>query len=228
MEDTLELHHGYDQLECFRVRRVTPQSLADRDMAADLQVLYWLERITRSLEAMPGAERFRAQVMRRIRRRSQIFLSYLAVAAVCFFWISMQPSPAASLHGIIMDAERLGLVEHREARIEMRDFLLGAERLFVALRDVELVCDSGAVDVQPETLMAKELLLQQKQFSVYMDGLDTLMVRDFFQHMEMILVDLNSLDPCAEPAEIEAINAHVNSHRILTKLRLMAQEIEVS
>lgn len=217
----------FDRLEALRHDGADPAGLEDRELAADLRAVYWLEHQAGFFRQFEPPS-MRTHIMHRLRRRTRIWWSGLAAAAAAIaaiMWIQPQPEPQETLFIAQDMLDNAMAADDREA---MLTYLRKTEKLFTSLREPTSECASDLLDVEPEKELAKDLLVQQKLFAPQMEQLEYLQVRGFFHHLELILVDLNSLDRCTNPTEIEMINSHIEENRILTKLRLIAQEIQVS
>jgi len=219
---------AYDELESLLQQGKQPIDVARADQAADLAVLHMLESHARSQEQqIPNPETFRQGVMKRV-RPDRYWWGYLVAAAVLLFaaYINFQPTHPRSEW--IIDREMLEQVMETEAREAMYDYLMTSEKLLISLRQPDLSCTKDQVNVVTETELAKDLLIRQKYFTTQLNSLEYFELRDFFSELEMILVDLNTLDRCTDLMEVESIKDHINETHILTKLRLIAQEIHIS
>ena len=231
MSDDFELIRRFDELEKLTEGGVDPASLADKELAEALEMVGLLRQDAAAMPAMPRTVEFRKQVMGQVakRRRRMPWPGFLAVAAALvagFFWMG-RPQPADP-GDLMIDPSLLARAEKREAEDDMLAYLETTEQLLVAIRDYEVTCSEGDMNVAVEKELARELLLKQKLFTAQTNRPEYYQARHLFQQLETILVDVNSLDPCTDPFEIDFINEHVTQQRILSKLRLVAQDLKIS
>ncbi len=129
---------------------------------------------------------------------------------------------------ITFDHDMLKQAIGADERSEMLQYLSGTERLILALREPELACTPEKVDLASEKKLASHLLLQQKMFASQMDQFEYMHVRDIFRQLETILIEFNTFDGCSDQLEIQSLSDHIIEKKILTKLRLMTHEIQLS
>ncbi len=207
---------------------VDPDSVDDVKTANALVVMRALADEAEGA-SMPRAVEFRKVVTRRVRasRRPQWGAIGMAVAAVLIagFLFFERPAPLSSAP-IMIDEAMLDTAFKRETRAAMVDYLDDAKRLLVAMRDFEMACTENTKDILAEKTLARELLLQQKMFTPYINRPEYFQARQLFSDLERILVDVNNLDRCTDTMDVELINDHINQNRIIGKIRLIAKEIE--
>ncbi|MCB1044272.1 MAG: hypothetical protein KDC35_15125 [Acidobacteria bacterium] len=229
------LEKQYDQLEAMRAAGLKPEQCDDPELAKDLQFLYWMAQLATERQIREPGPLFTKNVMGKVKRKGPVWPWLSAVAAallVAFFLFRSEPQQAERTEELAsriqIDQKTLKRAIEADSRSEMLAYLAGTEQLLLALREPELACSADKVDLAIEKEMAKELLLQQKIFASEMQTAEYSHIRGVFRQLEMILVDLNTLDGCSDMLEIQSLSEHIQQKNILTKLRLMAQEIQVS
>ena len=228
-EDMFGLAKAYEQLEDLVDSGVAPDEVTDRELAAHLQVVHQLQAEAGSSD-MPRPMEFRNQVIGRIRNRpARHRWFYLAAAAAAILGLIFSPlGQNQDEPRIVFDKNALARVEDNRLQDEMVSYLEHTERLLVFMRDHELSCSEETRDMAPEKELAKSLLYKQQHFAPDMSLPQYVQARDLFAQLENILVDVNSLDACTDPTEIEFINDQISKKRILSKLGLIAQDIRLS
>lgn len=238
---TQDFERKYEQLDELDHHQTPVGDVEDRELAAHLEVVQYLRRAAESARhANPAGPLFTRQVLGRVRRRTSWLRWSLSVAALLLMAIALKvylgpadPSTqvqaaSAKPAAIQFDHQLLQQAIDADARDDMVAYLVGTEKLILSLREPDLVCTQEKVNLAPEKDLAKQLLMQQKRFQTQMGGVDYMHVRDFFGQVEMVLVDLNSLDGCSDLGEIHSLTEIIEEKHILSKLRLMVQEIQVS
>lgn len=228
-EDMFSLSKAYEQLADM-VDKGEPASSNDSETAAHLEVVRLLTADAASPADMPRSVEFRRQVVDRIRRRPGRYrFFYLAAAAVILLGLLIRApwQPAADAK-ILIDGQALARSEEKHLQNDMVAYLENTERLLVFMRDNELSCSEETRDIAPEKELAKSLLYQQQHFAPEMDQPQFVQARELFAQLEHILVDVNNLDACTDPNEVDFINTQISKKRILSKLRLIAQDIRLS
>jgi predicted nucleic acid-binding protein len=179
---------------------------------------------------MPRSIEFRKQILARIRKRpGRHRLFYLAAAAAVLLGLLIGLPWQQQADGkILFDKSVMARAEENHVQSEMVAYLENTERLLVFIRDNELACSEESRDMAPEKQLAKSLLYQQQHFAPEMGLPRYVQARELFAQLENILVDVNNLDNCTDPNEIEFINNQISKKRILSKLRLIAQDIRLS
>lgn len=221
---------AYDQLEALIRDGVEPSSVEDRDIAEMLEVVHMLESHP-SERSVPHPEVFHRDVMQQVRgiRRRPWYMTGMAVAAAVLVVLFLPSAPPQNNQPTIMiEDEILDRAFAEQTRVDMLKYLKSTEHLLLAMRDFETSCRDDQTDLQPEKRIAKELLLKQKFLQASIDQPEFYQARQLFQQLEGILVDVNLLDNCTDPNDVEFINQHIERNRILGKLRLVAQEIQIS
>jgi hypothetical protein len=230
MNQPFEDAKRYDQLEALAAAGVDPDSPEVGDLADELRVVQLLSSGEQPLN-MPREVEFRKLITRRIQTRRRVWhqaayaLAAVVLIGLTTLWISR---PAADANKIVVDAEMLALAGRNHTEQEVLEYLDRSERLLLSIRDYHVSCAEDQTDISPEKQLAQDLLLKQKRFASRMNQPKYFQVRGLFNQLESILVDLNGLDPCTDPSDMEFLNEHINENRILSKIRLIAREIEVS
>lgn len=222
----------FDILESWMESDVESKSIDDREMADILEICKALQKSADSF-SMPDSNRFRAHLMKKVRpgRLKKILGTGLALAAAVLLAILLQPNvktPAPDGPQIVLDE---GLLKHaiqNQAKQSMLAYLQDTEHLLLAMRDFDVHCSDDQLDLKAEKQRAQHLLMQQKLFSTQMSHPQYLQAKQLFEQLERILVDVNSMEVCSDQTEVDFINRHINDNRILSKLRLVAQEFQVS
>jgi len=127
-----------------------------------------------------------------------------------------------------VDNQQASLALDTLNRDDMVAYLTNTEHLLMSIRDSDMVCTEKGADMALERNLARNLLLKQKRFTNTLNDARYNQARKLFASLESILVDVRNLDPCTDPMDLELINDHISSKRILGKLRLIAQEIQMS
>ena len=235
MNDQFRMIQEYDRLEQYDQTDADLDSLEDRELAQDLAVIRLLREDAARLPSISQPEKFSKKVVDRIgaqqqkRARTVWWSTGLALAAtlvIGFFLFS--PEPGAESPTLMIDPEMLDLVMKHEDRSAMLSYLEETEKLLVSIRDFEVTCADNQMNITSEKELARSLLLKQKHFSPLMNRPEYFQARQLFGQLENILVGLNTMDLCTDLDEMDLINQQVNKKRILSKLRLVAQEIQLS
>ncbi len=220
----------YDELEKLLEAKASPENVEDRELAESLQVVHLLSQ-QHVESAMPRGVEFRKSVIRKIERRSrswwQVGITLAAALIVGIIWFK-PGQDGKNPAGIMMDGEMLEQAFANDARSAMVEYLEGTEKLLVSIRDFDAVCAEDQMNVTQEKEMALRLLTKQREFVAHMNEPQYYQARNLFNQLEKILVDVNSLDLCTDPLEVDLINESIHKKRILRKLRHVAQEIQVS
>lgn len=222
---------AYEKLEELLATGTKSQDVQDAEMAQQLAVIEAL-MANEPPASMPRPVEFRKGIVRRIQKqgRRNWWLRVSAVAAALLLgliWLAAPKGPEAE--PIMISDQALDQMARNDTRDDMLAYLENTEKLLVSIRDFEVTCARDQMNIAPEKEMARSLLLQQKLFAsrvVYQPQF--FRARQLLDDLERILVDVNSLDPCTDPMDVDLINEHVNETRILSKLRLIAQEFRVS
>lgn len=233
---TQDLHRDaerFDQLEQWLTQGKTPTDISDPEMAELLQISQMLSE-EKPLIEIPRPKDFHHQLFSKLsKRRFPRYLVGALAAAACLFlaFLFMQKqTPVEGPDGpqIVLDENLLRHALQKQTTQSMLDYLNDTEHLLLAMRDFDVHCSEDQLDLAAEKERAQDLLLKQKLFSTQMNRPQYLHARQLFDQLERILVDLNSMELCTDSGEIDFINQHVNKNRILSKLRLVAQEFQVS
>lgn len=229
MEREAQFAREFDRMESLRAAGAERGSIDDSEMADYLEIVNWLEAEAEAAP-MPRGLYFTRALIRRLNHRKRIWwgggLALAASILIAFLLIGVPESQPA--HALVIDSQLLDRALMNQTKDEMVEYLQTTERLLLAMRDYEVACSEDRMDVAPEKDLAKNLLLRQKHFSPLMNQPEFFQARHLFSQLERILVDLNSMESCTDPGEIDFINKHISKNRILSKLRLVAQEIQVS
>lgn len=161
-------------------------------------------------------------------QRVRTYLPPLLLAAALLLAFLLPQLRSTTSSPILLDESILQQLADDEARRALHEHLTRTEMLLVDLRETPERCGADKVAISAEKELVRGLLLHHKQFAPQLDSLEFLQIRDFFQQLEIILVELNTLQRCSDLQEIQDLNQHIQEQRILTKLRLFAQEISVS
>ena len=233
-EQEIKFAEAYDRLEALHQSGTPPEEVKDAEMADFLRVVDLLDLEGQKAQAMPNAPEFTATVIERVKpRHFYRWTAGLAVAAaflVAFLLIKpiQEAPPPEEQHTMVIDPGLLEQASRKQMREAMVEYMQNTERLLVAMRDYEIACSEQQADMTPEKILASQLLRKQKHFSPDMNLPEFIQARDLFVQLESILVNVNSLDSCSDPMEVDFINKAINSKRIIGKLRLMVQEFQVS
>lgn len=222
----------FDKLEALLAQGAQPDQVKDPEIAQVLMVAQRLSNHQPEVE-LPPPDALRKSLLKKIRKRRfpHLLATGLGLAACVFFALLLMPKqqPAApDGPQIVLDEDLLQHAIQNQARHTMLAYLQDTEHLLLAMRDFDVHCSNQQLDLVAEKKRAQDLLLQQKLFSTQMNRPQYLHARQLFDQLERILVDVNSMEPCTDPTEIDFINRHINENRILSKLRLVAQEFQVS
>jgi len=228
-EYRFSLASAYEQLAAM-VDKGETASAADPETAAHLEVVRLLTADAASPADMPRSVEFRRQVLERLRRRPGRYrFFYLAAAAAILLGLFVRGPWQQQVDAkILIDGPALARSEEKHLQNDMVAYLENTERLLVFMRDNELSCSEETRDIAPEKELAKALLYQQQHFAPEMTQPQFVQARELFSQLEHILVDVNNLDACTDPDEIDFINTQISKKRILSKLRLIAQDIRLS
>jgi hypothetical protein len=222
---------AYERLEELTASGIPHEDVEDHETAQQLTVIQLLEE-NAPRPAMPRSVEFRKTVVRRVQRqrRDRAWMRFGLLAAVIlagFIWLS-RSGDGPEIPMMISD-QALAQADRNAAREDMLTYLEKTEKLLVSMRDFEVSCAREQMNISLEQEMARNLLLKQKLFAprvVYQP--EFFRARQLLDDLERILVDVNGLDPCTDPMDVDLINEHVYETRLLNKLRIIAQEIRVS
>ena len=226
----------FDRLESFLEQKVKPSREAAGDLAGELGVLQLLMQDAAQEVPMPRQQAFKDDIMGQIKppQRKKWWLgSGLAVAVaaaliMAFLPTEPQVSGPASRGVIEVDPALLAQVETLDNREAMVTYLEQAEVLLTSIREMEANCSEDQTDLALEKNLVKTMLMRQKTFSGQMNTPRFYQARDLFAQLETILVDLNGLDTCTDTMDLEFLNEHISKNRILSKVRMVAQDIQLS
>ena len=230
-EERDPLAQAFDQLEALHQSGADPGSVQDPETAANLEMLAILESLESAEPAMPAPVEFRKGVLSKIKRRRKLAWEGVFAIAAAFLigaFVFFPEKDAVTQPGLMMDQDLLSASIDNQTRQAMVNYLESSERLLLAIRDHEVACSENQADIAPEKELAKQLLMRQKLFSPQMSDPNYYQAKQLFSQLERILVDVNTMDPCTDPFEMELINEHINTNRILSKLRLVTQNIQLS
>jgi len=224
-ENQFELIKNYDRLEAL----CSGEASADQapDLAGELEVVQLLMDDNLA-EVMPRPVEFQHMLVRRIRQRPgkkwwHGGVALLAAAVAVFFLV-----PRSVSNEIQVDGQALDLMQDQQTQLAMISYLDETEKLLTAIRDYEITCTANQTDLSMEKALAGNLLMRQKQLNMDLNKPRYYRARQLLSQIENILVDLNSLDPCTDPLEVDFLNEHINENRILSKVRIIAQDIQLS
>ncbi|CAM2008164.1 hypothetical protein [Acanthopleuribacter pedis] len=220
----------FDRLESCRQQGAPPSS-DEPELHDLLMISQALDQLGEEPVEMPRAYEFRQTLMRRVRRRPVLrsFSAGLVLAATILAGLLfLREPPGQPSREIVIQPEMINQVIEKQARTDMVDYLENTELLLVSIRDFDFKCSDDSLDMAMEKKLAQGLLMQQKMFHHSLTDPRYFQARELFDQLERILVDVNNLDPCSDQMEIEFLNKHINSKRILSKLRVIAQEIQYS
>lgn len=224
-----ELEKAYDRMVD---ARHDDASKHDPELEDCLEIVRLLESDQEPV-AMPRNREFRETVMQEVRRQrrpKQAWYGLVAVAAalLLFIYLPEGETQASSDLEIVIAEDTMNNILEENTRQSMLSYLDDTEQLLVAMRDLEVYCSDNEVDLSPEKSLANQLLLKQRFFANDVNRPQFVQARQLLNQLERILVDVNTLDPCADPFELEFLNEHISKNRILNKLRLVAQDIQLS
>jgi hypothetical protein len=80
------------------------------------------------------------------------------------------------------------------------------------------------VDLSEETQRSRELLVRRAML-VNADAPEVASARQVLDDVERTLRDVASLDPCAEPGALAALQADMEQHRLLLKIDIVSREL---
>ena len=231
MNEEFRFIQEYDKLEKLVESGADPGSIDDQELAESLKIVQLLSQQAQE-PVMPRGVEFRKTVIRKIERRRKGWwhagFTLAAAFLLGFLWLRPGGQPPPTDDTLVMDGAMLEQSFENDARTAMVEYLEGTEKLLVSIRDFDSVCAENQMNVSLEKEMAQELLTKQREFMVHMNHPEYYQARSLFTQLEKILVDVNSLDLCTDPFEVELLNESINKKRILRKLRHVAQEIQVS
>jgi len=223
----------FDQLEAWLENGTQPNQVTDEEMADLLRINQLLSQ-SHPVVPMPNAETFRHGILSKVRRKRVVFRLATAGAAIAatilmalLFFQKTPPVGDPDGPRIVLDQNLLEHAIQNQAKESMLAYLQDTEHLLLAMRDFDVHCADDQLDLAAEKKRAQDLLLQQKLFSTQINHPQFSQARQLFDQLERILVDVNGMEPCSDPTEVDFINRHINDNRILSKLRLIAQEIQV-
>ena len=229
MKDQFESIRQYDELERLLESGVEPDGVEDAELADSLKVIRLLER-TAELESMPRGVEFRKRVIRdldRNGRRASWWSGAVVLAATLLCAILlMQYNEIMEETSIGIDPKLYAQLARNEARSSMVTYLEDTEKLLMSMRDFEVSCSEDQTDVEIEKELAKSLLTKQRLLTAQMDDPEFIRARHLFEQLENVLVDVNTMDLCTDPDEVEILNEHISETRLLSKVRLIAQDIQ--
>lgn len=223
-----ELEKAYDRL----VEAQAGQKAQDDPELRDcIDIVRMMEADQEPL-TMPRHLEFRDAVMGHVKQKrkpAKAWWAGFAVAAALLMFVFLPKSEDQQAEPEIQIAEdTMNNIMEENTRQSMLAYLDETERLLVSMRDLELYCNDNEVDLSPEKTLANQLLLKQRFFANDVNRPQFVQARQLLDQLEHILVDLNTLDPCADPFELEILNEHITKKRILNKVRLIAQDIQLS
>jgi len=228
-DNKLELIKQYDRLEAALAEEGDTAAPGVEDLSGEMAVVRMLMRDAERPAEMPRADAFRTSLRKELTpKRGWWGGAGLALAAAILAAFLIWPEPGGGDPEIILDERLLAQVEREDLRSSMLDYLDEAERLLQAIRDYETTCTENQADLELERRLANSLLLRQKQFAAEMNKPQYYQARQLFAQLEAILVDLNGLEPCTDVFELEFLNEHISKNRILSKVRIVAQDIQLS
>lgn len=237
-ENLFEDIKKYDALE-----RMLQEDSETPELKGEAKVVRLLMQDAQDQAVMPREDAFHTELMdkleqqRSVRRTASAWWQrpglVTAAAAVIIGALSIalwQPAQDAEQggEGIIISDHTLNVSNHNATRRAMVDYLEEAEFLLTSIRDLETSCSIDRADLGLEKRKAKSLLLKQKTFATEIDKPHFQQAKTLFAQLESILVDLNGLDPCTDYDEVQFLNTHINKNRILSKVRLIAQDIQLT
>lgn len=230
MNEEFRFIQQYDKLEKLIESGADPGGVEDQELAGNLEVIQLLSQQVQD-PVMPRSVEFRKSIIRKIERRRrgwwQAGFTLAAILLLGFLWWKPGSGPPEDV-ALVMDDSMLEQAFQVDARNAMVEYLEGTEKLLVSIRDFDAVCEENQMNVSFEKEMAQELLFKQREFVAHMNQPEYYQARTLFSQLEKILVDVNSLDLCTDPFEVELLNESINKKRILRKLRHVAHEIQVS
>lgn len=231
IDNSFEQIREFDRLEELRVQAVSHDAIEAGDLTGELHVLELLVQDSEQ-EAMPRSERFSTVLMSKIRRRKHLNMFAVITAMAAAFLVGLISligfGSGKDKQRIMVDSVQATHAIDTLTRHDMLAYLGHTEQLLMSMRDHEEACSEEGSDLALEKQLAKSLLMKQKRFSNHLSDGKYNQARALFASLESILVDVNGMDLCSDPIDLELINEHISKKRILGKLRLIAQEIQVS
>ncbi len=224
---------AFDRLEELVARGVSPDDPDLGELSGELEVVRCLQRESSRPVVQLDDEKFRRELMGKLRKRRHwpglVTLSGLAAAVILALYLHRPPAKGPFANGDLLVGENQAAkaIEHL-TRDDMVAFLSTTENLLMSIRDHEDACSDEGTDMALERHAAQQLLVQQKRFVSQLNEERYNQARHLFASLESILVDVKNLDSCTDPVDVEIINDHISNSRILGKLRLIAQEIQMS
>ena len=152
----------FDKLEEMRTNRIDPKRVSDPELAADLRLIYWMERHAAGVQNGPEPSLLKP-VMKRIRKRSKFWLTGLAAAAAILVAVAMNWRDKSPSDPLFIDPDMLDNAMEADDREAMLTYLRKTEKLFTSLREPAFSCSPDLLDMMPEKELAKDLLFQQKR-----------------------------------------------------------------
>lgn len=126
-----------------------------------------------------------------------------------------------------LPADALARLENALERERAARYLSDAQDVLVTVASSPQRCRrrGDAVEVGPEAERSRELLARRR-LSVETDGGATVVARDVLDDVEEMLRQVAALDPCARPADLEAIRGEITRRRLLMKIDLVTRELQ--
>ena len=133
-------------------------------------------------------------------------------------------APHAASRQIELSDDSLRRLERNLSREHAARYLSEAQDVLVTVADALPRCRrEGHMDVGDEAQRSRELLESR---ALLVDDSDALAgVRPVLDDVDNVLREVAALDKCARRADIEAIGATLERHRLLMKMDLMAREL---
>ncbi len=227
-----ELIREYDRLDALLAQEGEARPAEASDLAGEIAVIRLLKRDAAAEVSMPRQAAFRSELRGKLQpspsRRWIPFASLAAAAALVMAFLFWQDDQKPAAPDLDLDARALAVVAREDTRSSMIAYLEEAEHLLRAIRDFEPTCSEEQADLTHERRLANSLLIRQNEFSVEMNKPQFIQARQLFAQLETVLVDLNGLEPCTDVLDLELLNDHISKKRLLSKVRIIAQDIELS
>lgn len=137
---------------------------------------------------------------------------------------SARVAPRPDSRQIELSDDSMRRLERNLSREHAARYLSEAQDVLVTVADALPRCRrAGHVDVGDEAQRSRELLESR---ALLVDDSDALAgVRPVLDDVDNVLREVAALDKCARRADIEAIGATLERHRLLMKMDLMAREL---
>jgi hypothetical protein len=161
-------------------------------------------------------------------------ISTLAAAAAALLAVvqprapQAPPAPGAQAGAgateVSLPADSLRRLERDVARAQAARYLNEAQDVLVTVAASLPRCERKRLDVGQEARRSRDLLAR-RALLVELDERHVGAAGPVLQDVERVLRDVAALDPCARPAELEAIHQDLQDRRLLMRMSLIEREL---